>query len=334
MPTSDAVIVTSRAHPLLVDALAAAGFDAADAHFTPLKAGTDSLPFAANTRDGDNLVVKIRRAGSRSRYPTAAWASARMREAGVPAAEILWHSREACVETCCSGRPVEAEPPTPQDLDAARCAGEVLRRLHTIEVGSFGQLDGHGIGQHATIQGWFLSLAPRSVPSVDGIDLPRLLHRARLILDVGSGRLASSPPRLLHGDWVGRHLFTDDRRITGVVDLESVRGGDPLVELAGWSLREPAPMTEALFAGYFDGPLPADCLLRPPAPALRSWPPTPGASPPAWTSSSAPRSCRSSRTARTPTEPSTRAGRSAPGVRPDASASRSPRPSPAERAAS
>ncbi|MFH8387175.1 phosphotransferase family protein [Kitasatospora sp. NPDC018058] len=259
MSAPDAVI--SRPHPLLVDALAAAGFDAADARFTPLKSGTDSLPFAATTRDGHQLVVKVRRAGSRSRYPTAAWASARIREAGVPAAEILWHSREACVETRCPGRPVEAEPPTPQDLDAATRAGEVLRRLHGIEVGSFGQLDGHGIGQHATVQGWFLSLPPRSVPSIDGLDLPGLLHRTRFILDVGSGRLPRSTPRLLHGDWVGRHLFTDDRQITGVVDLESVRGGDPLTELAGWSLREPAPMTEALLDGYFDGPIPADRLL-------------------------------------------------------------------------
>ncbi|MFJ5882601.1 phosphotransferase family protein [Kitasatospora cineracea] len=259
MPAADTAI--SHPHPLLVDALAAAGFDATDAHFTPLKAGTDSFPFAVTTRSGDDLVVKVRRAGSRSRYPTAAWASARMREAGLPAAEILWHSREACVETRCPGRPVEAEPPTPQDLDAARCAGEMLRQLHSIEVGSFGQLDGHGIGQHATIQGWFLSLAARSVPSVDGLDLPGLLHRTRFILDVGAGRLAQGPPQLLHGDWVGRHLFTDGRRITGVVDLESVRGGDPLAELAGWSLREPAPMTEALIDGYFDGPIPADRLL-------------------------------------------------------------------------
>ncbi|BAJ29287.1 hypothetical protein KSE_34800 [Kitasatospora setae KM-6054] len=251
----------SRPHPLLVDALTAAGFDAAGARFTPLKAGTDSLPFAVTTHDGDELVVKVRRAGSRSRYPTAAWASARIREAGIPAAEILWHSREACVETRCPGRPLEAEPLTPRDLDAAALAGEVLRRLHSIQVGSFGQLDGYGIGQHTTIQGWFLSLAPRTTPSIDGLDLPALLHRTRFILDVGSSRLPEGPPRLLHGDWVGRHLFTDDRQITGVVDLESARGGDPLAELAGWSLREPAPITEALFGGYFDGPIPADRLL-------------------------------------------------------------------------
>ncbi|GAA2789993.1 aminoglycoside phosphotransferase family protein [Kitasatospora sp. CM 4170] len=259
MSAPDAVI--NRPHPLLLDVLTAAGFDATDARFTPLRSGTDSLPFAVATRSGHDLVVKVRRAGSRSRYPTAAWASARMREIGIPAAHVLWHSREACVETRCQGQPIEAEPPQPQDLDAAARAGEVLRRLHTIEVSSFGQLDGHGIGQHSTIQGWFLALPTRSAPSLDGLDLPGLLDRIRCTLEAGADRLPPAPPKLLHGDWAGRHLFTDGRHITGVVDLESVRGGHPLAELAGWSLREPAPMTEALLDGYFDGPFPAESLL-------------------------------------------------------------------------
>ncbi|MEV7357328.1 aminoglycoside phosphotransferase family protein [Kitasatospora sp. NPDC091276] len=259
MPARDTTI--ARPHPLLLDALTAAGFDSTDAQFTPLRSGTDSLPFAATTHDGNELVVKVRRAGSRSRYPTAAWASVRMREAGIPAAQILWHSIEACVETRCLGRPIEAEPPRPEDLDAATRAGEILRRLHTIEVSSFGQLDGHGIGQHTTVQGWLLALPSRTTPNLDGLDLPGLLNRTRFVLEAGANHLPTTAPKLLHGDWVGRHLFTDDRQITGVVDLESVRGGDPLAELAGWSLREPAPMTEALLAGYFDGPFPADSLL-------------------------------------------------------------------------
>lgn len=156
---------------------------------------------------------------------------------------------------------MEAEPPRPEDLDAAARAGDVLRRIHAIEVGSFGQLDSHGMGQHATIQGWFLNLPSRSSPNLPDLDLQSLLHRAQQALQTGSKHLPSATPRLLHGDWVGRHVFADSYRITGVVDLESVRGGDPLAELAGWSLREPAVLTEALLAGYFDGPAPDRSLL-------------------------------------------------------------------------
>jgi aminoglycoside phosphotransferase (APT) family kinase protein len=42
--------------------------------------------------------------------------------------------------------------------------------------------------------------------------------------------------------------------ITGIVDLESVRGGDPLSDLAGWSLQEHPLLTTALLTGYFGHP--------------------------------------------------------------------------------
>lgn len=249
--------------PAAATALDAAGIDATDSAFTPLKSGTDSVPFAVTTNDGRELVVKVRRPGSRSRYPVAAWASARMRAAGVPAARILWHSADACVEVRCSGRPVATQPPTRSDLDAAILAGQMARRrLHTIEVNGFGQLDSRGHGQCATVQEWLLRDVGRRDVLVEGHDLPGLLAEVHRTLAGHASHLAWDGPQLLHGDFVGRHLFTDGRHITGVVDLESVRGGDPLTELAGWSLREPASVTEALFAGYFDGPVPEEHLLR------------------------------------------------------------------------
>lgn len=248
--------------PPAAAALSAAGIDATDASFTPLKPGTDSVPFAVTTSDRRELVVKVRRPGSRSRYPVAAWASARMRSAGVPAARILWHDADACVEVRCSGRPIETQPPTRSDLDAVTLAGQMARRLHAIDVDGFGQLDSRGHGQCATMQEWLLQDTGRRDVLVEGHGLPSLLAEVHRTIAGHASHLDWDGPRLLHGDFVGRHLFTDSRHITGLVDLESVRGDDPLTELAGWSLREPAAATEALFAGYFDGPVPEEHLLR------------------------------------------------------------------------
>src|SRR5437762_2002930 len=78
---------------------------------------------------------------------------------------------------------------------------------------------------------------------------PALLRRARQAL-AGVAQVPQRPLRLLHGDWVARHVLVAAGQITGLVDLQSVLGGDPLTDLAGWSLQEPAPLTEALFAGY------------------------------------------------------------------------------------
>lgn len=259
MSVHDATI--GAEYPQVVAALSAAGFDATGARFTPLTSGTDSVTFGADTRGGRELVVKVRRPGSLDRYRTAAWASARMRQAGIPAAAILWHSPGVCVEAQCPGRPIDATPTTPRDLRAATRAGQLLRRMHAVEVTGFGQLDGRGVGRHRSISDWLLSRISQPAPSFDGLDLTGLLDQTRAQFDTVAGRPARCTPRLLHGDWVGRHVFTDDRQITGVVDLESVRGGDPLVDIAGWSLREPAPMTRAMLAGYYDGPVSADHLL-------------------------------------------------------------------------
>lgn len=260
MHNSDAQ--AERPHPAAVAALGAAGVDITDAKFAPLRSGTDSVPFAVSTRDGRKLVVKVRRPGSRARYPVAAWASTRMRAAEVPAARILWHGADACVEVRCPGRPIETQPLTRSDLDAAILAGQMARRLHTIDAEGFGQLNSRGRGQCATMQEWLLQGANRRIPPQDSPDLPPLLDEVHRTITHHASHLTYHRPRLLHGDFVGRHLFTNGQRITGVVDLESVRGGDPLTELAGWSLREPAAVTEALFAGYFDGPVPEENLLR------------------------------------------------------------------------
>jgi Ser/Thr protein kinase RdoA (MazF antagonist) len=71
------------------------------------------------------------------------------------------------------------------------------------------------------------------------------------VLSHHADRLPAIQPRLLHGDWTARHVITDNGAVTGVVDLESVRGGHPLTDIAGWSLQEPAALTDGLLIGYF-----------------------------------------------------------------------------------
>jgi aminoglycoside phosphotransferase (APT) family kinase protein len=50
--------------------------------------------------------------------------------------------------------------------------------------------------------------------------------------------LGTQPARLVHHDYEPWHIFADPTpgaaRITGVIDLESCRGGDPAYDLAQW----------------------------------------------------------------------------------------------------
>jgi aminoglycoside phosphotransferase (APT) family kinase protein len=132
-------------------------------------------------------------------------------------------------------------------------AGQLLRRLHTVPVCGYGRLDTTGVGLRPSLRSWILHLPP--LPQGADPDLHALRAPAHQVLRHHLAVLEAGPAGLLHGDWTARHVIVDDGQVTGVVDLESVRGGDPLADLAGWSLQEPAELSSALFAGYFATPL-------------------------------------------------------------------------------
>lgn len=58
--------------------------------------------------------------------------------------------------------------------------------------------------------------------------------------------------RLLHGDPQPDHIFVDDSlRITGIIDFGDVRAGDPVFDIAWWSvLHEPTWPSAWLTDGY------------------------------------------------------------------------------------
>lgn len=247
---------------MLTRALAAAGLPARRGGLTRIGGGIDNIVFATETTDGRPLVVKVRRHHRRARYDVAAWVARQLATAGVPTPQILWHDQDVCIETRCPGRPlasVDDKPSPEQDLAATTAAGELLRRLHTVPIRGFGRLDATGTGTHLSLRAWLLRPPPACSSTADD-DLLALTQRVRRVLRAGVQRIPEAPPRLLHGDWTARHVLAESGRVTGVVDLESARGGDPLADLAGWSLQESPSITAALLVGYFPHPTDATTL--------------------------------------------------------------------------
>lgn len=228
-------------------------------------AGADNVVFAARTADGLRVVVKSARS-DRGRFATAAWATSEAARRGIPVPRVLWHDERLCVEERARGRAL-AESPDQLDTSAhspsanvvvgARELGTVLRRLHSIAVRGHGPLSALGVGTYpslaAALSASALRLAahPSSLLAVAGRALTE--HGPRL---VGRG------PRLLHGDMAARHTFVDiaTGTITALVDWESVRGGDPLSDVAAFSVREHPCLAAALLREYFPaaGPSEAD----------------------------------------------------------------------------
>lgn len=258
MPVPDRLGIDTDA--MLARAVAAAGLTSHRGGMTRIGGGIDNMVFATESDDGCPLIVKVRRHHRRARYDVAAWAARQLATVGVPGPQILWHDQDVCIETRCPGRPlasVDDKPSSEQDLAAVTVAGELLRRLHTVPVRGFGRLDATGTGTHQSLHAWLLHPSPACSSTTDD-DLLALTQHVRRVLRACVQRLPEAPARLLHGDWTARHVLAESGRVTGVVDLESARGGDPLADLAGWSLQEPPPITAALLAGYF--PHPTDAI--------------------------------------------------------------------------
>lgn len=240
----------------LAAVLTAAGVNGPHAPLVPLAGGQDNYVYAT-CAGGHDLVVKAPRSG-KVRYGVAAWAAAQLAAVGVPAPRVVGYRDQLLVETRCPGMPLHEYRPCddsfggsvkPSPVELATAAGNLLRRVHTVPVHGYGRLDTAGVGLRPSLGSWILHLPP--LPSDSGADVHALRGQAQQVLRHHLHLLQSVPAALLHGDWTARHVVVDNGRITGVVDLESVRGGDPLADLAGWSLQEPRDLTDALFAGYF-----------------------------------------------------------------------------------
>ncbi|MGH3391173.1 MAG: phosphotransferase family protein [Actinomadura sp.] len=234
---------------------------------TPGGSGADNLAFAGRTIEGRHLIVKVRLREA-ARYGTAAWAGKALTQRGIPAPEVLWHDDSICVETRCVGAPLtgaadrldtsDVMPPAAV-VRAATEAGALLRRVHRIRVHGYGRLTPSGTGPHQSLHE-SLSLEAAGTRRADPTG--GLASAARRVMSGNLWRLADPGARLLVGDCAARHIFidTDSDTISGFIDLESARGGHPLADVAGFSVREHPQVSRALLDGYFPAGIDIDEL--------------------------------------------------------------------------
>jgi aminoglycoside phosphotransferase (APT) family kinase protein len=223
----------------------------------PCAGGADNLVFACHTVEGRELIVKVP-LREVSRYGTAAWAGKALAQRGVPAPQVLWHDDSICVETRCPGAPLTGAAgrldtwdaaPQPAVVRAATEAGGLLRRVHSIAVRGYGRLTSTGTGPHRTLHESFSDVTEGLRTDPTG----GLATTACEVVSKNVWRLADKGARLLLGDCAARHIFlnTATGMISGFIDLESARGGHPLADVAGLSVREHPQVTRALLDGYF-----------------------------------------------------------------------------------
>jgi aminoglycoside phosphotransferase (APT) family kinase protein len=196
------------------------------------------------TERGQNIIVRISRLG-RQNFETEEKVIRLALMAGVPAPKVLLIEQVSsgsenptfCVEEKIEGEPLTALMGT-LDKDILKSiiseSGKILSKIHGVTVDSFGHLD--GTTSFKTWQDYIFSMMERKGRIVEvgkriGID-SGLIDKAFRLLGENKEIFQIEKPKLLHGDFSPKHLLVKDNHITGIIDFESAKGGDPVSDLA------------------------------------------------------------------------------------------------------
>jgi aminoglycoside phosphotransferase (APT) family kinase protein len=229
---------------------------------------------------GEAVIVRLHH-GEERHFAPERWAIERARRAGVPVPDVLLVEQahdetgaplSVCVERKLPGRHLGSVARAfgrehPRCVRLLRQAGALLARIHAVEVEGFGPLDEQGRGSAATWDGWLLDgLAAEVAQALLPSEAAALCQAALDALEQHRALLRCQPARLLHWDYEPSHIFVseDAEHISGIIDWEGCKGGDPVYDLVQWHLIHDAYAAVWPFMeGYAGGaPLPDDFHLQ------------------------------------------------------------------------
>jgi aminoglycoside phosphotransferase (APT) family kinase protein len=238
-----------------------------------LALGNDNEVYVVGVESGEDYVVRIHRSGEVD-LATEAWVIERCREAGAPAPRVhlVGHEEhegarlEFMVQSRVAGKPLSDALRAMSEEErgsACRGAGEVLGRIHSVQVGGFYRRSPEGRWDfpdwrsvmESSIQGrgsereWILKAG---FTEDDFAEMIRLMERYR-------DEFGCPQPVLCHGDFLPEHVFVDDRgQVTGVIDFGGYEGGHPVHDFAVVTMAESAMELDQVLEGYPPSPFLSD----------------------------------------------------------------------------
>lgn len=201
--------------------------------------------------EGKSLIVRISRA-EHVRFPAEKWAIEKCKEVGVPVPNVLLldtvetgsEKLEICVEEKLEGVPLEEllkkESLSQSEIkDITVQAGQVLSKIHSINIEGFGGIDASGVGKHRTWldymlkQNQKLSIVLEKAQDI-GVELD-LIEKAFGVLERYKSSYGDTKSRLAHADYGVKHMLIKNKKINGIIDFEYARGTDISYDFAWWN---------------------------------------------------------------------------------------------------
>jgi aminoglycoside phosphotransferase (APT) family kinase protein len=196
------------------------------------------------TDDDKSLIVRI----SRSEHPSFDAEKnviKLVRLSGIPAPRVLTVDELSykgkrltfCIEEKLEGVPLKILMPD-IDQNILRSliieAGEILSKINSITEDRFGSLN--RITPFKTWPDYIFSLEtkePKIITAAGNIGIDtNYVKRAFEIIRKNDILFDLKEPKLLHGDFSPKHLLIKGNHITGIIDFENAKGGDPVRDLS------------------------------------------------------------------------------------------------------
>ena len=110
----------------------------------------------------------------------------------------------------------------------------MVRRMHSVRTQGYGFIGRPGVGEKRTWRDYYAPFAQGEIAKVRRANLlPReLLDSLRQFFRRSEDVLLCDDPRLDHGDLKPTNILTQNRTISGIIDPEYARSGDPMEEIA------------------------------------------------------------------------------------------------------
>jgi len=247
----------------LIEACVLQGAGAAVESLSRIVAGEVNEVYEILTEDDQELIIRISREEF-TRFPLEKWAITQARSRGARAPEVLLVTEKKsgdvalsfCLEKKIRGASLRKQAlhmNSTQQHEVLVKAGKFLSRIHEVEtpyygwdfVGSWEKFtDWLSCLEQMVSEEWFSEVAALQSENSDH------LARVRALLAEYSDLFVMDKPRLLHGDFSSKHILVEGSEVTGFIDFEDARGGDPLYDLARWQFFEDNLPVSSLIAGY------------------------------------------------------------------------------------
>jgi aminoglycoside phosphotransferase (APT) family kinase protein len=255
------------------DALKHAGADYANTHISKVIGNTDYKTGSVNINrlivldDGRELVLRMHPAGLHNGYfdvEAAAMNAARQYVPTPRVVTVLHNAPSGGFDLVLMGKMPghnmkQYVPEHPdEEAELVREMGRNMARIHQVHVEGYGFFDndyakqtGKLRGLHKTFRDHVLAALPSNLSLLVGAEYITSKQADKITNLLSTSQLTvCDSPRLLHNDIADWNVLVDNRKLTAVLDWDECFAGDPVADIACWSLFFPTERLKTFLEGY------------------------------------------------------------------------------------